>query len=116
MGVFEKYVAAWETKDEDAMSAITHEEYMYLTTDSLVARSGLFREFRKGWSGRSLTNTDFKLVIETEDIMVMTFFEMDENGNKDFRTEACLLEDGKIWRSSSKAVPSEQKDMGGLRQ
>lgn len=107
MGVFEKYVAAWDAKDEHAMSAITHDDYMYLTTDSLVARSGLFRDFRNAWAGRSWENTDFKLIIETVDIMVMTFSEMDENGKKDFRTEACLLEDGKIWRSASKAVPVE---------
>ena len=104
MGVFEKYVEAWESKDEDGMSAITHEDYMYLTLDSLVARSGLFREFKEGWSGRSWANNDFNLVIETDDILVMTFFEMDENGQKAFRTESCLLENGKIWRSSSKAV------------
>ena len=108
MGVFEKYVDAWDTKDEDAMNAITHEDFMYLTLDSLVAKSGLFREFRKGWSGRTWSNNDFKLIIETEDIMVMTFSEMDENGKKAFRTEVCLLEDGKIWRSSSKAVLVQQ--------
>ena len=108
MGVFEKYVESWDTKDEEAMSAITHEDYMYLTLDSLVARSGLFREFREGWSGRSWANNDFNLVIETDDIMVMTFFEMDENGKKAFRTESCLLQDGKIWRSSSKAVTIQQ--------
>ena len=38
----------------------------------------------------------------------MTFSEMDENGKKAFRTEVCLLEDGKIWRSSSKAVLVQQ--------
>ena len=105
MSVFEKYVSAWNTQDVDAMIAITHEDYVYLTLDSLVARSGLFREFRNGWSGRSWANRDFNLVIETEDVMVITFFEMDENGKKAFRTESCLLEDGKIWRSASKAVP-----------
>lgn len=105
MSVFEKYVSAWNAQDVDAMIAITHEDYVYLTLDSLVARSGLFREFRNGWSGRSWANRDFNLVIETEDVMVITFFEMDENGKKAFRTESCLLEDGKIWRSASKAVP-----------
>ena len=105
MSVFEKYVSAWNAQDVGAMIAITHEDYVYLTLDSLVARSGLFREFRNGWSGRSWANRDFNLVIETEDVMVMTFFEMDENGKKAFRTESCLLEDGKIWRSASKAVP-----------
>ena len=105
MSVFEKYVSAWNAQDVDAMIALTHEDYVYLTVDSLVARSGLFREFRNGWSGRSWANRDFNLVIETEDVMVITFFEMDENGKKAFRTEACLLEDGKIWRSASKAVP-----------
>jgi hypothetical protein len=105
MSVFEKYVSAWNAQDVDAMIAITHEDYMYLTLDSLVARSGLFREFRNGWSGRSWANSDFKLVIETEDVMVITFSEMDENGKKAFRTETCLLQDGKIWRSASKAVP-----------
>ena len=61
-----KIVRAWINQDEDAMIASTSEDYMYLYPDGFVTRDDLIGKFKKAWAGKSWSDTDFRLLLETK--------------------------------------------------
>ena len=103
MSFFEKFEAAMENKDLDAMMALMHPDWTMLmhSTGKVVQVNEWKEMFGNVIAGDNFKREKVRCIYENDDIMISHSFITFPNGTTDAVMYVGILKDGKLFRSET---------------
>ena len=107
MSFFEKFEAAMENRDLDAMMALMHPDWtMVMHSTGKVVQLNEWKEmFGNVISGDNFKREKVRCIYENDDIMISHSFITFPNGTTDAVMYVGILKDGKLFRSETGSTP-----------
>ena len=107
MSFFEKFEAAMENRDLDAMMALMHPDWtMVMHSTGKVVQLNEWKEmFCNVIAGDNFKREKVRCIYENDDIMISHSFITFPNGTTDAVMYVGILKDGKLFRSETGSTP-----------